>query len=140
MPTRNEGLSSADFNRLRTLIYHESGINLSSDKKTMMEIRIKRRLRSLQIPSFREYCGRLFGHEGRKHELVFLIDVITTNKTDFFRESAHFDYLVSKALPDLAARKGVNPRTGEAVKIKASKAPKFSAGAGLKAAVSPKKK
>ena len=36
-----------------------------------------------------------------------------------------------------AARKGVNPRTGEAVKIKASKAPKFSAGAGLKAAVSP---
>lgn len=39
-----------------------------------------------------------------------------------------------------AARKGVNPRTGEAVKIKASKAPKFSAGAGLKAAVSPKKK
>jgi DNA-binding protein HU-beta len=39
-----------------------------------------------------------------------------------------------------AARKGVNPRTGESVKIKASKAPKFSAGAGLKAAVSPKKK
>ena len=39
-----------------------------------------------------------------------------------------------------AARQGVNPRTGERVKIKASKAPKFSAGAGLKAAVSPKKK
>jgi DNA-binding protein HU-beta len=39
-----------------------------------------------------------------------------------------------------AARQGVNPRTGERVKIKASKAPKFSAGAGLKQAVSPKKK
>ena len=39
-----------------------------------------------------------------------------------------------------AARQGVNPRTGEKVKIKASKAPKFSAGAGLKQAVSPKKK
>jgi DNA-binding protein HU-beta len=38
-----------------------------------------------------------------------------------------------------AARQGVNPRTGERVKIKASKAPKFSAGAGLKQAVSPKK-
>jgi DNA-binding protein HU-beta len=39
-----------------------------------------------------------------------------------------------------AARQGVNPRTGERVKIKASKAPKFSAGATLKQAVSPKKK
>jgi DNA-binding protein HU-beta len=39
-----------------------------------------------------------------------------------------------------AARQGVNPRTGERVKIKASKAPKFSPGAGLKQAISPKKK
>jgi DNA-binding protein HU-beta len=38
------------------------------------------------------------------------------------------------------ARNGVNPRTGEKVKIKASKAPKFSAGATLKQAVSGKKK
>jgi DNA-binding protein HU-beta len=33
-----------------------------------------------------------------------------------------------------AARTGVNPRTGEKIKIKASKAVKFKAGAGLKAA------
>jgi DNA-binding protein HU-beta len=39
-----------------------------------------------------------------------------------------------------AARQGVNPRTGERVKIKASKAPKFTAGASLKQAISPKKK
>ena len=39
-----------------------------------------------------------------------------------------------------AARAGVNPRTGERVKIKASKAPKFSAGASLKQAIHPKKK
>jgi DNA-binding protein HU-beta len=38
-----------------------------------------------------------------------------------------------------AARQGVNPRTGERLKIKASKAPKFSAGASLKQAVSPKR-
>jgi DNA-binding protein HU-beta len=37
------------------------------------------------------------------------------------------------------ARQGVNPRTGERLKIKASKAPKFSAGASLKQAISPKK-
>jgi nucleoid DNA-binding protein len=39
-----------------------------------------------------------------------------------------------------AARAGVNPRTGERVKINASKAPKFSAGASLKQAIHPKKK
>ena len=38
-----------------------------------------------------------------------------------------------------AARQGVNPRTGEKVKIKASKAPKFTPGAGLKQTVHPKK-
>jgi chemotaxis protein methyltransferase CheR len=107
MRTQNEGLSNSDFERLRELIYTESGINLSADKKTMMEIRIKRRFQSLNIARFEEYCEHVFTREGREDELVHLIDVITTNKTDFFRESAHFDYLVSRALPDLAARKGV---------------------------------
>ena len=106
MTTRNEGLSKADFDRLRSLIYDESGISLSSDKKTMLEIRIKRRLRSLDISSFAEYCDRVFTPQGREDELVHLIDVTTTNKTDFFREAGHFDYLVSQALPDLAARLG----------------------------------
>src|ERR1035441_8479414 len=104
MPTRTEGLSSADFNRLRTLIYRESGINLSSDKKTMMEIRIKRRLHSLDIASFGEYCDFLFTPQGTENELVHLIDVITTNKTDFFREAGHFDYLVS----DLTLRRSAS--------------------------------
>src|SRR5579862_2997356 len=103
---KQDGLSNSDFERLRGLICSESGINLSSDKKTMMEIRIKRRLQKLSIRTFAAYCNHLFAREGKDQELVDLIDVITTNKTDFFRESAHFDYLVAKALPDLAARKG----------------------------------
>ncbi len=39
-----------------------------------------------------------------------------------------------------AARKGKNPLTGEAIKIKASKAPKFKAGKGLKDLVNGVKK
>jgi chemotaxis protein methyltransferase CheR len=96
---------------LRALVYRESGINLGSDKKTMVEIRIKRRLRDLGISSFGQYCDHVFAPEGRDSELVNLIDVITTNKTDFFREAAHFDYLVAKALPDLAVRKGSNRKS-----------------------------
>jgi chemotaxis protein methyltransferase CheR len=106
MHTRSEELSTADFDKLRALIYNESGISLGADKKTMMEIRLKRRLRSLDIASLGEYCDRVFSKDGIEDELVHLIDVITTNKTDFFREAGHFDYLTSKALPDLVARKG----------------------------------
>jgi chemotaxis protein methyltransferase CheR len=107
MNTQANGLSNADFSRLRALVYQEAGINLNDEKKTMLEIRIRRRLRDLNMASYAEYCGYVFGQDGDSSELVHLIDAVTTNKTDFFREAGHFDYLVSKALPDLAARLGV---------------------------------
>lgn len=104
---RKEGLSHADFERLRRLILAESGIHLSVEKKTMLEIRLRRRLKPLGMSSLGEYCDRLFGMDNRQDELVHLIDVVTTNKTDFFREAGHFEYLISKALPELGARPGV---------------------------------
>lgn len=106
MSSRDETISNKDFGRLRTLIYAQSGINLNDDKKTMLELRIKRRLKSLELTSFSDYCEYLFGHQGQKEEIVHFLDVVTTNKTDFFREPDHFDYLVQKALPDLIARNG----------------------------------
>jgi chemotaxis protein methyltransferase CheR len=101
-------LSNADFERLRSLIYDEAGIALTKAKRTMVEIRLTRRLRRLNIDSFAEYFDRLFSPRDGNTELIHLIDVITTNKTDFFREPGHFDYLVSRALPELAERKGTN--------------------------------
>ena len=108
MKTPNEGLSNADFDRLRALIYTESGISLNSDKRTMLEIRLKRRLRDLDATSIGEYCDYVFAPHGKETELVHLIDAVTTNKTDFFREPGHFDYLAANALPELAARFGTN--------------------------------
>lgn len=108
---RNECLSNADFSRIRALVYEESGINLNAEKKTMLEIRIRRRLRNLDIPSFADYCSYVFGADGHQTELVHLIDAVTTNKTDFFREAGHFDFLTSRALPDLAARYGTGRRS-----------------------------
>ena len=104
MSSRAESISNADFGRLRNLIYTQAGINLSPDKKTMLELRIRRRLRILNLNSYDEYCKYLFEGHGQRDELVHLIDVVTTNKTDFFREPDHFDYLTQKALPDLIAR------------------------------------
>jgi chemotaxis protein methyltransferase CheR len=104
MSARDESISNADFGRLRSLIYEQSGINLSAEKKTMLELRIKRRLRSLDLNSFAQYCDYLFGPHGQKEEIVHLLDVVSTNKTDFFREPEHFEYLVQKAIPELMAR------------------------------------
>jgi chemotaxis protein methyltransferase CheR len=106
MSSREETISNSDFGRLRSFIYAQSGINLNSDKKTMLELRIKRRLRSLNLTSFSEYCEYLFGHKGQKEEIVHFLDVVTTNKTDFFREPDHFEYLTHTALPELIARNG----------------------------------
>ena len=103
---QNECLSASDFERLRTLIHAESGINLSREKKTMLEVRLRRRLHGLHLSSCAEYCEYLFTPETRDHELVHLLDAVTTNKTDFFREAEHFEYLSSKALPELTARNG----------------------------------
>jgi chemotaxis protein methyltransferase CheR len=104
MSTHDEFISSRDYTRLCDLIYQQAGIHLGSTKKTMLEARIKHRLKDLDLASYSQYCDYLFERKGLREELVNLIDVITTNKTDFFREPAHFNYLVDKALPDLVER------------------------------------
>jgi chemotaxis protein methyltransferase CheR len=104
MSNHEETISNADFGRLRRLIYEQSGIHIGMEKKTMLELRIRRRLRSLSLSSYAQYCDYLFGRGDRDDEIVQLIDVVTTNKTDFFREPAHFQFLTETALPDLTAR------------------------------------
>jgi len=104
MRDHDHALSAEDLRRLRALIYEKSGINLSPDKKTMLELRIRSRLRDLEMISFEQYCEYLFGPEGEQKELVHFLNVVTTNKTDFFREPAHFKFLVNNALPELMAR------------------------------------
>jgi chemotaxis protein methyltransferase CheR len=106
MDSLPETVSPSDFDRLCSLIRAESGIHLTSEKKTMLEVRLKRRLRGLNLSSMAEYCRYLFAPDTRERELVHLIDVVTTNKTDFFREPDHFDFLVSTALPALARERG----------------------------------
>lgn len=104
MSGHEESLSSRDFARLCDFVYAEAGIRLGPGKKTMLESRLRRRLRHLHMDSCASYCAYLFGQEGLRDEKIHFIDVVTTNKTDFFREPAHFDFLAQRALPELAAR------------------------------------
>jgi chemotaxis protein methyltransferase CheR len=80
------------------LIYREAGIALGTGKKIMLEVRVKRRLKDLNLSSYSQYCDYLFAGHAPKHEIVQLIDVVTTNKTDFFREPRHFNFLVDRVL------------------------------------------
>ena len=95
-------LSNKDFSRLKTFIYKECGINIIDSKRTMLEARLQKRLRKLDLTSFSGYCDYLFSPTGIKEELTDMINQVTTNKTDFFREPAHFDYLRRKVLPELS--------------------------------------
>ncbi len=94
-------LTKQDFQQLSSFIYNNLGIKMPAGKSTMLTGRLTKRLRALELSSFREYCDFLFSPEGQQEEMVHLINVITTNKTDFFREPSHFTYLTQKALPTL---------------------------------------
>ncbi len=103
MSIHEDQLASRDFSRLTAFVYSETGIRLGPEKKTMLEGRLRQRLRELQIASYKNYCDYLFGPDGLREEKIRFIDVVTTNKTDFFREPKHFDYLVQQALPEMTA-------------------------------------
>jgi chemotaxis protein methyltransferase CheR len=103
-------LSSGDFIRLSNLIYSETGIKMPEVKKTMLEARLHKRIKALNLRDFDEYCDYLFSEKGMETEFVNMIDLVTTNKTDFFREPDHFDYLLRVALPELLDRDGIGVR------------------------------
>lgn len=94
-------LSLKDFRRLSQFIHANYGIKLPESKHTMLQSRLAKRLRVLGMSDFSRYCDYVLCPEGMKEELVHMVDVVTTNKTEFFRERATFDRFVGLALPSL---------------------------------------
>ncbi len=107
--TQPAKMRDKDFKQFSSFIYNQVGIQLPPTKKTMLEARLQKRLRALNIGSIEEYGQFVFSVQGQKSELVHLIDVVTTNKTDFFRESGHFTFLTQKALPTILSRRDYSP-------------------------------
>ncbi len=96
-------LSQRNFQRLASFIESYSGIKMPPTKVTMIEGRLRRRLRATGIPDLKQYCDFLFEKDGLATEAIHLIDVMTTNKTEFFREPDHFRFLAEQAVPRLLA-------------------------------------
>lgn len=86
-------LEPREFKKLSNFIERELGIRMPEIKRIMLESRLHKRLRVLKLNDFSEYCDYLFSDMGMRQEFPFMIDVVTTNKTDFFREPDHFVYL-----------------------------------------------
>jgi chemotaxis protein methyltransferase CheR len=94
-------MSQETFGRFREFVTAHLGIKMPDVKKTMLQSRLQKRLRLLSMVSYDDYYDYVFSPQGRQTELSHMIDAVTTNKTDFFREPKHFEYLVRTALPDL---------------------------------------
>ncbi len=90
-------LSDKDFNKISEFVETNYGIRLPRTKKAMVQNRLYKRLISTKISSFDDYVKFVFSPQG-KQEIALMIDEITTNKTDFFRENKHYIYLENEIL------------------------------------------
>ena len=97
-------LSDREFAHLAKLVESHAGIRMPAGKRTMLEGRLRRRLRERGMDDFSAYCRFLFDEGGLEDEIGSLIDAVTTNKTDFFREPQHFDILTDMVLPRLVGQ------------------------------------
>ena len=78
--------------RLRDIITQHSGIHLGENKRALLEARVKRRMRALQLDNLATYLQRIDANRDEE-ELSSLLDVVSNKVTYFFREPAHFDFL-----------------------------------------------
>jgi chemotaxis protein methyltransferase CheR len=94
-------MTGRNFERFSRFIQTECGIKMPDAKRTMLEARLRKRLRILGLQSYDEYAEYVFDSGEGAGEVVNLLDVVTTNKTDFFREVVQFEYLFGVVLPGL---------------------------------------
>ena len=99
--------SDADFQIIAELAMSDFGLHLTLAKRDLVYSRLLKRLRSLGLESFRDYCALLTGTQGEA-ERTAMLSALTTNVTHFFREDHHFKLLREVALPGLikSAREG----------------------------------
>ena len=95
-------LNDSDFDLFRKIIYNESGITFSETNRSILDSRLKERLRETVLDSVKEYYKLIMSD---KEEMKILLDSVTTNLTRFFRNQPHFDALVNYVIPHLIEEK-----------------------------------
>lgn len=95
-------ISLTEFRELSQFVQINYGIKLPESKLLMVKGRLQKRLRHLNINSFKEYFDLVFSEKGHQGEMLEMMNLLTTNKTDFFREIVHFQFLQEHVLPQLS--------------------------------------
>jgi chemotaxis protein methyltransferase CheR len=98
-------MTTEEFNLFRTLIYDTCGIDFHPDKSFLLESRLRKRMEICGISSYINYYYYLTSGHSANSELITLVDSITINETNFFRNKPQFDLLSSYVLPELIAKK-----------------------------------
>lgn len=94
-------LTDRQFHRISETLYRLCGIHLTQGKEELVKSRLMKRLRSLGLASFNDYIDLVEAHPDGE-EFITMVDCLTTNKTSFFRENEHFEFLKRAILPGLA--------------------------------------
>lgn len=97
-------ITDDEFQAFQHLIYTETGITLNESKRCLVCSRLSKRLRSLNLTSYLDYYEYLLRRDINRQELQRMVNCITTNKTDFFREPHHFAFLTKNVFPNLVTR------------------------------------
>ncbi len=98
-------LKQSEFKTIQQKIYEYCGINLHEGKQALVRSRVMKRIRKLGmgVSDFSEYIDYLEEDTSGK-EFLALVDVLTTNKTSFFRESQHFDFISDQVISEIKGR------------------------------------
>ena len=91
-------LSSEQFDKISKLVYQISGIDLHEGKEELVKARLIKRLRHLKIYDFKQYL-KYIAEDKSGTEISAMVDILTTNKTNFFREPEHLDFLKNQIIP-----------------------------------------
>lgn len=97
-------LGEPAFRKVVAIMQRDARIHLPDTKVTLVQSRLGKMLRRLQLPDFETYLARI---ETDAEERRQMVTALTTNHTSFFREGHHFDHLRTHVLPQL---KGEAPR------------------------------
>ena len=103
---REFSFTTRDFNDIRELVNHNTGIVLSDAKQDMVYSRLAKRLRKLGLKDFKDYCALIKSENS--DEITHFVNAVTTNLTSFFRENHHFEYLKETLIPEL-----ISSQTGQ---------------------------
>ncbi|MCU0646560.1 MAG: protein-glutamate O-methyltransferase [Gemmatimonadaceae bacterium] len=94
-------LTAAEFTRVCAMLHEVAGIAMKPGKEGLVRSRLTKRVRACGHDSYTAYFDFVESRAGTA-ERVVMIDALTTNKTSFFREAAHFDLLRDVILPEHA--------------------------------------